>query len=301
MFLHLWNGVTDPVKSVMEWNDKTKEFFTDAEQLLDLPRQEIKVTDREGAKDFQLKNASIKIQDVTFSYEGKRQAALQDISFSAEGGQTIALVGKTGGGKSTLLKLLMRSYDTTSGSVIIDGQDIKDVRKVTYLEHVSIVPQNVGVFNVSILENLRYAKFDVTLEGCKEVMRAVGLHEKITDSFEKGYAEVVGEKGVKLSGGELQRLAIARVLLRESKLVLFDEAMSSLDSETESKIQEYLRKWCVGRTVIIVAHRLATIAHADRILAFKDGHIVERGTYKELLAKKGYFYELWDKQMILSD
>lgn len=298
MFLHLWSGVISPIQNVLDWNDKAKEFSINAKRLLDILRQELTVTDREGAKDFQLENGSIKIEDVTFSYNEKRQAAVQDVSFNVEGGKTIAIVGKSGGGKSTLLKLLMRSYDTTSGSIIIDGQDIRSIRKATLLRHISIVPQTIGVFNTSILENLRYAKFDATLEECEEACRAVGLHETIMGSFDKGYNEVIGEKGGKLSGGELQRLAIARILLRDSEIVLFDEAMSSLDSETESRIQEYLRKWCVGRTVIIVAHRLASISHADVIIAVKDGRIVERGSQEELLAKKGYYYELWDKQRL---
>ncbi|MCJ1393920.1 hypothetical protein MMC18_006796 [Xylographa bjoerkii] len=298
MFLHLWGGVIGPIQNVLDWNDRAKAFSMDAKRLLDILRQEITVTDREGAKDFQHKYGSIKIENVTFSYNEERKPAVQDVSFDVEGGKTIAIVGKSGGGKSTLLKLLMRSYDTTSGSITIDGQDIKDIKKATLLQHISIVPQSIGVFNTSILENLRYAKLDATLEECEEVCRAVGLHEKITSSFDKGYDEVIGEKGGKLSGGELQRLAIARVLLRDSKIVLFDEAMSSLDAETEYKIQEYLRKWCVGRTVIIVAHRLITISHADVILAVKDGRIVERGSQEELLAKKGYFYELWDKQKL---
>ena len=298
MFLQLWSGVTGPIQNVLDWNDKAKEFSMDAKRLLDILRKELTVTDREGAKDFQLKSGSIKVEDVAFSYDEKRQAAIQDISFDVEGGKTIAIVGKSGGGKSTLLKLLMRSYDTTSGSIVIDGQDIRDIRKATLLRHISIVPQTIGVFNTSILENLRYAKFDATLEECEEACRAVGLHEKIAGSFDKGYDEVIGEKGGKLSGGELQRLAIARVLLRDSKIVLLDEAMSSLDSETESKIQEYLRKWCVGKTVIIVSHRLATISNADVILAIKDGRIVERGSQEELLARKAYYYELWDKQRL---
>ncbi|MCJ1398993.1 hypothetical protein MMC11_002195 [Xylographa trunciseda] len=298
MFLHLWGGVIGPIQNVLDWDDRIKTFSLSSKRLLDILRQETTVTDCEGAKDFQFKNGSIEVHNVTFSYNEKRKAAVQDISFEVEGGKTVAIVGKSGGGKSTLLKLLMRSYDTISGSITIDGQNIKDVRKATLLQHISIVPQSIGVFNTSILENLRYAKFDATLEECEEVCRAVGLHEKITGSFDKGYDENIGERGGKLSGGELQRLAIARVLLRDSKFVLFDEAMSSLDAETEFKIQEYLRKWCVGRTVIIVAHRLITISNADVILAVKDGRIVERGSQEELLAKKGYYYELWDKQRL---
>lgn len=195
-----------------------------------------------------------------------------------------------------MLKLLIRSYDA-AGSITVDGQDIKSIRKESLIQHIGIVPQNVGVFNTSVLGNLRYAKPSATLEECQEACRTVSLHEKIT-SFKHGYDEIVGEGGSKLSGGELQRLAIARVLLRDPEIVLLDEASSNLDSETETQIQEHLRKWAMNRTVVIVAHRLASVAHADLILAVKDGHVVEQGSHKELLEKKGYFWELWEKQKL---
>jgi ABC-type multidrug transport system fused ATPase/permease subunit len=298
LVFQFWSGVIGPVQRVLEWNDKARDFFANAEKLLEIIQKDVTVKDKEDAKPFQLKDGSIEVRDVTFSYSGKHEPATRNMSLKVEGGQTVAIVGRSGGGKSTLLNLLMRSYDLSSGSILIDGQDIKEVQRESLIEHISIVPQTIGVFNTSILENLRYAKFDATLEECEAACRAVGLHDKISGTFEKGYEEVVGEKGAKLSGGELQRLAIARVILRGSKIVLFDEAMSSLDSETEFRIQEYLREWCRGRTVIIVAHRLASITHANLIIAVKDGEIIERGSQEELLAQKGYFYDLWSKQKL---
>ena len=298
MFTQLWSAVTSPAEHILSWNKRIESFSMNVKKLLNILREDLTVTDREGAENFQLNNGSIEIKNVAFSYKEKRQVVIKDVSFNVEGGKITAIVGESGGGKSTLLKLLMRSYDPTSGTITIDKQDIKAVRKASLIQQMSIVPQTIGVFNNTILENLRYAKPDATLAECEEACKAVGLHEKITNHFDKRYDEIVGEKGVKLSGGELQRLAIARVLLRDSKIVLFDEATSSLDSATESRIREYLRKWCVGRTVVIVAHRLASIVNADVILAFKDGGIVERGTHEELLAKKGYFWELWDRQRL---
>ena len=192
----------------------------------------------------------------------------------------------------------MRSYHPSAGAVAIDGQDLRDVTRASLVAHVSVVPQAIGVFNASVLDNLRYARLDATLDECRAACCAVGLHDKIDGSFANGYHEVVGERGSKLSGGELQRLAIARVLLRDARVVLLDEATSNLDAETEAGIQEHLCRWGAGRTVVIVAHRLASIAHADAILAVRDGRIVEHGTREELLARKGYFYELWEKQRL---
>ena len=253
--------------------------------------------------------------------------ALQNISFTAHGGQTIGIVGKSGGGKSTLLKLLTRSYDPTSGCITIDGQDIRSVRRDTLISHVGVVPQNIGVFNASVLENLQYGRADASLEECQEACRAVGLHERIVslgassssaspssneeedeaesapnqkqkNKEKSGYDSPIGESGSKLSGGELQRLALARVLLRNPPIVLLDEATSNLDAETEAGIQEYLKKWSKGKTVVVVAHRLASVARADLILAVKDGRVVEQGSLEELLAKKGYFWGLWERQRL---
>ena len=297
IFLHLWTSLVEPIRHIGDWNDKLKSFSVETRRLMEILNQKPSIIDRENAKDFEYSSGSIRVENTTFVYKEKG-TAVKDMSFEVKGGQTLAIVGQSGGGKSSLLKLLTRSYDPTFGKISINSQNIQDVRKATLLQHIAIVPQDIGVFSTTVLENLRYGKFDATLAECEEACRAVGLHDKISKSFDKGYQEELGERGRTLSGGELQRLAIARALVRGSNIVLLDEAMSSLDAETEAGVQEYLRKWTIGRTVIIVSHRLATITHADMILAVKNGNIVERGTHAELLAKKGYFYELWLKQKL---
>ncbi|KAK0610553.1 P-loop containing nucleoside triphosphate hydrolase protein [Bombardia bombarda] len=254
------------------------------------------VQDKPGAPDFTFRDGTIEFNHVTFSYDGERNI-VNNVSFTAPGGKTVAIIGESGGGKSTLLKLLCRLYDPTAGSIRIDGQDLRNVRLGSLRDHVSIVPQSVGVFNVTVLENLRYANLTATKEQIEDACRAAALHTHIM-SLPKGYDEPVGEKGIKLSGGELQRLAIARALLREAPIVLFDEATSNLDAETEGRVQDYLKKWYSGRTVIIVAHRLATVADADLIISFRDGQMVESGRLDELLARRGYFWNLWNKQRL---
>lgn len=297
MLLQFWNDLAFPIRNLMFWITWLDDFFSESDRMIDILKAEPSVKDKEDAADLKMDKGDIEFENIGFSYDGKRQA-VQGVSFKIQGGQTVAIVGETGGGKSTLLKLLCRTYDATTGTVKIDGQDIRDIRLTTLMENISTVSQIIGVFNATILENLKYGAHNATKEECEAACTAAALHKKIT-SFPNGYEEKIGEKGTKLSGGELQRLAIARVLVRNSKIVLFDEAMSSLDSETEWNIQERLRTWCADKTVIIVAHRLATIAHADLILAVKDGNIVESGRHESLLEMKGYYYQLWDKQKLV--
>ncbi|KAJ4393882.1 hypothetical protein N0V93_003098 [Gnomoniopsis smithogilvyi] len=296
MLLQYWANLSYPIQNVVNWVSWFDEFFVESDKMIEILEAVPTVRDRKGAAEFKLKQGEIEFDKVGFSYDGKRQA-VRDISFKVPGGTTVAIVGETGGGKSTLLRLLCRSYDVTTGSIRVDGQDLRDVCLGSLMKHVSIVPQIISVFNGTMEENLRYGKFTATREEYEAACEAAAFHKKIS-SFAKGYQEMVGEKGTKLSGGELQRLAIARALLRNSKIVLFDEAMSSLDSETEWKIQERLREFCANKTVVIIAHRLATIARADLILAVKDGVIVEAGRQQDLLEKKGYYYSLWDKQKL---
>lgn len=277
----------------MSWFD---EFFVESDKMIAILEAVPRVRDREGAAELELKRGEIEFEHVSFSYDGQ-QPAVRDISFTVPGGSTVAIVGETGGGKSTLLRLLCRSYDVTEGCIRVDGQDVRDVRLASLMKHVSIVPQIISVFNGIIEANLRYGNFTATREECEVACKTAAFHTKIT-SFPDAYQEKVGEKGRKLSGGALQRLAIARVLLRDSKIVLFDEAMSSLDSETEGRIQEGLREFCVDKTVIIIACRLVTVAHADLILAVRDGVVVEAGRQQDLLEKKGYYYSVWDKQRL---
>lgn len=296
MLLQYWASLSYPIQNFVNWVTWFDEFFVESDKMIEILEAVPTVRDRQDAPDFELKQGDIEFDHVGFSYDGQRQA-VRDISFKVSGGTTVAIVGETGGGKSTLLRLLCRSYDVTTGSIRVDSQDLRDVRLGSLMKHVSTVPQIISVFNGTMEENLLYGKFTATREECEAACEAAAFHKKIS-SFAKGYQERVGEKGTKLSGGELQRLAIARTLLRDTKIVLFDEAMSSLDSETEWKIQERLREFCADKTVVMVAHRLATIAHADLILAVKDGVIVEAGRQKDLLEKKGYYYSLWDKQRL---
>lgn len=230
-----------------------------------------------------------------FSYDGKKQI-INDVSFRVEPGQTIALIGETGGGKSTILKLLFRFYDVTEGVIAIDGQDIRTLTLESLREQIGVVPQDPSLFNDTILSNVRYAKLDATEEEVIDACKAAAIHDKIL-TFSNGYNSKVGEHGVKLSGGELQRIAIARAILKNAKIILLDEATSSVDSETEGKIQEALKILSKGRTTFVVAHRLSTIVDADLIIVIKEGAILEQGPPAELLQTKGKYYRLWTKQM----
>lgn len=339
-FVLLFQFLTElffPVEVLSRVPETVDRFLTDSRKFLEILRLEPGVKDREDAKEFVLDKGTIEFQGVCFGYEGRGGAeekgeqneeskkkekgqgkneeeeekkygdekegerdAVKDVSFRVEGGTMVAIVGETGGGKSTLFKLLCRAYDVRKGSIKIDGQDLRDVRLGSLREHLSVVPQSIGVFNASVLDNIRYANLDATRDQIEEACEAAALHKRIL-AFPNGYNEKVGEKGVKLSGGELQRLAIVRALLRPAQIVLFDEATSNLDAETEARIQEYLRKWYAGKTVVVVAHRLATIANADLIISFKGGRVVEAGRHDELLAKRGYFHLLWEKQRLAWD
>ena len=206
------------------------------------------------------------------------------------------MVGETGGGKSTLLRLLFRFYDVTKGSVRIDDQDVRDVTLASLRQHIGVVPQDPSLYNTSIMENVRYARLDATDEEVMEACRAASIHEQIL-KFARGYSTKVGEGGVMLSGGELQRVAIARVILKNPHIILLDEATSSVDTNTERSITSALGQLAEGRTTFTVAHRLSTVQSSDIILVIKDGVIVEQGSPRKLLDKKGAFSKLWLDQM----
>ncbi|KAM7220797.1 P-loop containing nucleoside triphosphate hydrolase protein [Rhypophila decipiens] len=293
MLFQFWTGLISPMNNLVGIVAYADRFLADNHKIIEILRLETKVRDKEDATDFKLGKGSIEFNHVQFSYDGQREV-VKDVSFKIEGGKTVAIVGETGGGKSTMFKLLCRAYDVTAGSVEIDGQDVRDVRMATLRDHISIVPQNIGVFNTTIYENLRYANRDAPREQIEDACIAAALHKRIL-SLTNGYEEQVGEKGAKLSGGEVQRLAIARALLRKTQIVLFDEATSNLGAETEDRIQTYLKKWYQGRTVIVVAHRLATVSNADMIISVKDGIVVEAGRHDELLANKGQRRTDWTK------
>ena len=205
-------------------------------------------------------------------------------------------MGETGGGKSTVLKLLFRFYDVQNGKILIDGQDIRDVTLESLRRHIGVVPQDPIPFNDSVIENVRYSKLGATDEEVMEACKGAAIHEKIL-GFTDGYNTKVGEGGVKLSGGELQRIAIARVILQNPNLVLLDEATSAVDTETEVYVQAALQKLTERRTTIAIAHRLSTIIHCDEIVVIKGGKIVEKGSPYALLETKGQFFELWLRQV----
>lgn len=290
-----WNTIEAPLTSVSFSVRQLSQMLIDSERLLELLRTRPSVTDRPAAKPLRLTRGRIEFDNVRFSYD-VRKASLDDVSFVAEAGKTIALVGETGGGKSTILKLLFRYYDVSGGSIRIDGQDIRNVTLNSVREAFGLVPQDPSLFNISIMENVRYARLEATDEEVKEACRAAAIHDRII-SFPDGYQSSVGERGVKLSGGELQRIAIARAILRDPSIVLLDEATSMVDAETEAAIQKAFGRLTSGRTTFVVAHRLSTIQHADLILVVQNGQIVERGTHDQLYALNGKYTRLWSKQL----
>ncbi|KAK8214460.1 hypothetical protein HDK77DRAFT_479436 [Phyllosticta capitalensis] len=294
MLMSYWSTLSSPLSRLASCYNKLSSDLIDAERMLDLFQTKSSVPDLPDAPELQVTSARVEFQNVSYAYD-ERKPAIKDISFMAEPGQTIALVGETGSGKSTTLKLLMRFYDVSSGSIQIDGQDIRHVKLDSLRDSMGVVPQDPSMFNMSIMENIRYARLDATDEEVHDACRAAAVHDKIM-TFPDKYRSKVGERGVKLSGGELQRIAIARVLLKSPQMVLLDEATSAVDSETEIQIQEAFKKLSKGRTTFVVAHRLSTIMDADLILVMNEGTIIERGTHQELLARRGKYLALWTKQ-----
>ncbi|CAG8624387.1 19709_t:CDS:10, partial [Gigaspora rosea] len=261
--------------------------FVDMEKMLDLLQEPPEIKDLPQAAPLVVKKGEVVFDNVSFSYDSK-VPTLKNISFSIPSGYTVALVGPSGGGKSTILRLLFRFYDVQSGRILVDGQDIRHVRQRDLRSCIGIVPQDTVLFNDTIKYNIRYSKIGATDKQVEEAASAAQIHDKIL-GFSEGYETKVGERGLRLSGGEKQRV--------NPQIVLLDEATSALDTRTERHIQKSLRRMTANRTTLIIAHRLSTIVHADRILVVQDGEIVERGTHLELLQQEGVYYKLWNKQL----
>ncbi|CAD0105940.1 unnamed protein product [Aureobasidium uvarum] len=292
-FLTYWDAIVYSLQYLINHFQWLANDFVDAERLLLLLKTKPSIVDAPEAYPLAVRDGGVCFENVSFKYD-ESQYALHDISFTASPGQTVALVGQTGAGKSSILKLLLRLHDITSGSITISGQKIKDVTLSSLRNVISVVPQTPMFFNASIMENLRYARSSATDEEVYEACRAAAIHETILRHTDT-YNTQVGERGVKLSGGEAQRLAIARALLRNTPIVLLDEATSAVDTMTEAKIKTALEKLKQGRTVLVVAHRLSTIADADQILVLHEGRIVERGRHQELCDRKGRYWDLWEQ------
>lgn len=275
-----------------------KQSLTDMDRMFSLLNTEKEIADSPDAKTLQIENhdcgPDVRFEHVSFHYDAKREI-LRDVSFNIPAGTITAVVGQSGAGKSTLARLLFRFYDVQSGKILIDGQNIQDVTQASLRKAIGIVPQDTVLFNDTIGYNIAYGNPSATMEEVQEAARAAQI-----DSFIKrlpeGYDTQVGERGLKLSGGEKQRVAIARTLLKKPAMLIFDEATSALDSKTERAFQEELLSLAKNRTTLIIAHRLSTIIHADQILVMDHGQIVEHGTHEELLAVKGKYAEMWQMQ-----
>ena len=297
MLTSYWASFTTRLYQLMQTRRRFLEELIDAEALRELFERESTVKDGSVALEF--KSGTVEFHGVSFSYDGGKNI-LNDFNLRVESGQNVALVGETGGGKSTVLKLIFRFYDAQKGRITIDDQDTKSVTLQSLRNCIGVVPQDPSLFNTTIMENVRYSKLNATDEEVMEACKAAAIHDKII-RFPKGYSTMVGEKGVKLSGGEQQRIAIARVILKEPKIILLDEATSAVDSETEGHIQDALRNLVHGRTTFTVAHRLSTVSDADMILVINEGCIVEQGPPHLLLKAKGKYFDLWTKQIGTTD
>lgn len=297
MLLTYWGQLTAPLRFFSNLGKSISQDLVYAERLLGVMLEKPTIVDKPGAPPLALEGARVEFRDVDFSYD-KKKDILKGVNLTVPPGKTAAFVGATGAGKSTILRLLDRFYEVSGGSILIDGQDIRDVQLASLRQSIGIVPQAPILFDDTVMNNIRYARLSATDEEVFEACKAAAIHDHLM-GFSEGYQTRVGERGVKISGGELQRIAIARAILKRPDLVLLDEATSSVDTETEHKIQEGLRVLCEGRSTFIVAHRLSTVMNADIIFVVAGGEIVEQGTHEELLEKRGKYSELWSKQIFV--
>lgn len=272
-----------------------KRSLVDLENMFSLLDEPLDVQDKPFADDIHVRRGELRFEQVSFQYGASGRPVLKDVSFEVPAGKLLAIVGPTGAGKSTLSKLLFRFYDVNAGAILIDGEDIRDVTQASLRRHIGVVPQDTVLFNESIRYNIAYGNLQASEEEIHRAAQMAQIHDFIV-SQPDGYNTVVGERGLRLSGGEKQRIAIARAILKNPPIMLFDEATSALDSRTEREIQAQLKQVSRGRTTLVIAHRLSTIVEADEIIVLKDGGIAERGNHSQLLEKRGEYYGMWAHQ-----
>lgn len=287
---------TDPIRRLINFMEQYQSGMTGFKRFMDTLNVEAE-KDKKDAKDLSNINGNIEFNDIHFSYENKK--ILEGISLNIEAGKTVALVGPSGGGKTTFCNLIPRFYDVESGDILIDGNSIYDVKLDSLRKNIGIVQQEVFLFTGTIKENILYGNMNATDEEVIEACKLANIHDFIMQQKD-GYDTYIGERGVKLSGGQKQRISIARVFLKNPPILILDEATSALDNTTEYMIQKSLEKLCDGRTTLIVAHRLSTIKNADEIVVLTDKGIEERGTHKELIERDGIYKELYNSSKKLS-
>ncbi|MFC7235063.1 ABC transporter ATP-binding protein [Halosegnis marinus] len=293
-FLFLSQRFATPLAEVSNIIDQYENAKASSERvfgLMDIPAE---VRDAEDAVELDEVEGDVVYDEVDFAYDGS-ETVIDDVSFAAEPGETVAFVGPTGAGKSTMLKLLLRMYDVTGGEIRVDGHDIREVTMESLRSHVGYVGQETFLFDGTIADNIRYGRFDAPDEAVREAAKAAEAHDFIT-SLPDGYDTRVGERGVKLSGGQRQRVAIARVVLQDPEILVLDEATSAVDTETEYLIQSSLDSLSEDRTTFAIAHRLSTVKGADTILVLEDGEVIERGDHATLLEEGGLYADLWSVQ-----
>lgn len=291
-FLLYINNFTEPVKKLINFTEQFQNGYTGYERFLEIMDVEPDITDAEDAVSVDTVKGEIEFDDVSFKYEAKQDSVLSHINLKVDAGEYVAIVGSSGGGKTTLCSLIPRFYDVDAGKILLDGQDIRKIRLKDLRRQIGIVQQDVYLFAENIMENIRYGRPDATDE---EVIRAAKLANADTfiSQLPDGYLTDIGQRGVKLSGGQKQRLSIARVFLKNPAILIFDEATSALDNESEKIVQDSMEQLAKGRTTFVIAHRLSTIRNAGRILVLTANGIEEEGTHEELLAKGGAYAKLY--------